>query len=112
MEQLLTCPISLENPTCQNLWCKSKYQLEKMGYGMSLVTLQPQFKIFINAMEQLLTCPISLENPICQNLWCKSKYQLEKMGNGMSLVTLQPQFKFFIKITKKSLQKYGKVRQL
>ena len=47
MEQLWTCPISLENPTCQNLWCKSKYQLEKMGYGMSLVTLQPQFKIFI-----------------------------------------------------------------
>ena len=51
MEQLLTCPISLENPTCQNLWCISKYQLEKMGYGMSLVTLQPQFKIFIKIIK-------------------------------------------------------------
>ena len=54
MEQLLTCPISLENPTCQNLWCKSKYQLEKMGYGMSLVTLQPQFNIFIKITKILM----------------------------------------------------------
>ena len=53
MEQLWTCPISLENPTCQNLWCISKYQLEKMGYGMGLVTFQPQFKIFKKIVKNL-----------------------------------------------------------
>ena len=53
MEQLWTCPISLENPTCQNLRCISKYQLVKMGYGMSLVTFQPQFKIFNKIVKNL-----------------------------------------------------------
>ena len=53
MEQLWTCPISLENPTCQNLWCISKYQLEKMGYGMSLVTLQLNLKFSSKLQKSL-----------------------------------------------------------
>ena len=44
MEQLLSCPISFENPACQNLPYFPNYPLEKNGYGMVLVTLQPQFK--------------------------------------------------------------------